>query len=297
MARRKRGRAIDGWLIVDKPEGVTSTQVVAKARWALDAQKAGHAGTLDPLATGLLAVALGEATKTVPYAQDGLKTYRFTARWGEATTTDDREGEVSACSDHRPDRAAIEAALPDFTGAIMQAPPVFSAIKVDGERAYDLARRGDGVDLPERPIHIERLSLIDMPDADHAEFEMVCGKGGYVRSLARDLGVALGTCAHVSTLRRVSSGGFTLVGATAFSALDEMRGAGAEALLPVEAGLSGLPMFEVPALAAERLSMGEAGAAPNAGAPLFWVAHQGAPVAILETKAGAPRIRRVFRLG
>ncbi|MEO1611168.1 MAG: tRNA pseudouridine(55) synthase TruB, partial [Pseudomonadota bacterium] len=179
MARKRKGDKVDGWLIVDKPEGVTSTQVVGRARWAFNAQKAGHAGTLDPLATGLLAVAFGEATKTVPYAQDGLKTYHFTARWGEASATDDREGEIIATSDARPTPAAIEAALPRFTGEIMQTPPVFSAIKVDGARAYDMARKGEDVALQARPIWIEALRLLSIDDADHATFEMICGKGGY----------------------------------------------------------------------------------------------------------------------
>ncbi|MFV0475312.1 MAG: tRNA pseudouridine(55) synthase TruB [Pikeienuella sp.] len=299
MARRKRGNPVDGWLIVDKPEGVTSTQAVGRARWACDAQKAGHAGTLDPLATGLLAVAFGEATKTVPYAQEGLKTYRFTARWGEATTTDDREGEICASASARPDRAAIEAILPRFTGDIMQRPPVFSAIKVEGARAYDLARKGEEVALAARPIHVERLALIDRPDPDHAEFEMVCGKGGYVRSMARDLGEALGTCAHVRALRRIASGGFTLTGAVGFEALEGLRGdpAAAARLLPVAAGLSGLPRVDLDAEAARRLAMGEAAAAPRLDAPVYWAAHDGAPVAVLGGEGGAVRIRRVFSFG
>lgn len=292
MARRKRGRRIDGWLIVDKPEGVGSTTVVGRARRAFDAEKAGHAGTLDPLATGLLAIAFGEATKTVPYAQDGLKTYRFTARWGEASSTDDREGEIVERSPVRPTRREIEAALPRFTGDILQRPPAFSAIKVEGARAYDLARRGEAVELAERPIHVERLSLIGAPDADSAEFEMVCGKGGYVRAVARDLGAALGTCAHVVALRRVASGGFTLDGAMTFAELEPLLGS--ERLLPVAAGLAGVPSVEVSTLAAERLRAGEAAASPAPPASVFWAAHRGEPVAILETETGAPRIRRVF---
>ena len=183
MGRRKKGRPVHGWLIVDKPEGVTSTQVVGRARWAFDAQKAGHSGTLDPFATGLLAVAFGEATKTVPYAQEGEKTYHFTVRWGQATTSDDREGEVCATSDLRPFAAEIEAALPSFRGEIMQTPPLFSAVKVDGERAYDIARRGDTAELKARPLTVHKLELLKIIDADHAVIEMVCGKGGYVRSI------------------------------------------------------------------------------------------------------------------
>lgn len=294
MARR-RGRPVDGWLIVDKPEGIGSTGVVGRARRAFDAEKAGHAGTLDPLATGLLAIAFGEATKTVPYAQEGEKTYRFTARWGEATTTDDREGPVSATSPRRPSREEIEAALPAFTGRIMQRPPAFSAIKVEGARAYDLARGGEAPDLAARPIDVARLSLLAMPDEDHAEFEMVCGKGGYVRAMARDLGERLGTCAHVTALRRVASGAFTLEGATAFAELEP--GLSEARLLPVSAGLAGLPRVEVSALAASRIRMGEAAAAPPGPAPLFWAAHEGAPVAVIEAAGGAARIRRVFRPG
>lgn len=297
MARKKRGNPVDGWLIVDKPEGVTSTQVVGRARWAFDAQKAGHAGTLDPLASGLLAVAFGEATKTVPFAQEGLKTYRFIARWGEATTTDDREGEICARSGHRPNRAEILAILSRFTGEIMQTPPVYSAIKVDGARAYDLARKGEDVELAARPIFIERLSLLAMPDADHAEFEMVCGKGGYVRSMARDLGAALGTVAHVMALRRLSSGGFTLEGAVSFDELEGFRGdEGAEArLLPVAAGLAGAPCVEIDPDAAARLSLGDIRAAPVLDHPVYWAAAGGVPVAILGVGRGGVEIKRVFR--
>lgn len=306
MGRRKKGRDVDGWLIVDKPEGLTSTQVVSRARWAFDAKKAGHAGTLDPLATGLLAVAFGEATKTVPYAQEGLKTYRFTARWGVATTTDDREGEIVARSDRRPDRAEIEAILPRFTGDIMQTPPVYSAIKVEGERAYELARRGEAPELASRPIRIESLRLLACDDADHATFEMFCGKGGYVRSMARDLGEALGTVAHVASLRRLASGGFTLEGALAYDTLealktDETRDA---RLLPTAAGLAGVPVADVSEREAARLRHGDAAAAPRSlpdlSAGVFWARSGGAPVAILEIENGqdgAPggvSIRRVF---
>lgn len=297
MARRKKGQPVDGWLIVDKPEGVTSTQVVGRARWALNAQKAGHAGTLDPLASGLLAVAFGEATKTVPFAQEGKKTYRFTVRWGEATVTDDREGEICARSDRRPGQEEILAVLPRFVGEMMQTPPIYSAIKVDGARAYDLARKGEEVALAARPILIERLALLAMPDADHAAFEMVCGKGGYVRSVARDLGAALGTVAHVTALRRLSSGGFTLEGAVSFDELEGFRGdEGARArLLPVAAGLAGAPRVEIGAEEAARLSMGDMSAAPLRGDPVYWAASGGVPVAILGAEGGRVEIRRVFR--
>ena len=191
MAKKQR-TPVHGWLILDKPYGMTSTQAVGKVRWLFNAEKAGHGGTLDPLASGLLPIALGEATKTVSHAMDGRKIYRFTARWGEERTTDDLEGEVSATSDKRPSREEIESILPRFTGEIMQAPPAFSAIKVDGERAYDLARAGEAVELAARPVLIEELRLVDVPDPDHATFEVTCGKGTYIRSLARDMGRALG---------------------------------------------------------------------------------------------------------
>lgn len=309
MGRRKKGRDVSGWLIVDKPEGVTSTQVVGRARWALDAAKAGHAGTLDPLATGLVAVAFGEATKTVPVAQEGVKTYDFTVEWGRATTTDDREGEICATSPRRPTRAEIEAALPLFTGDIMQIPPAFSAIKVAGRRAYDLARGGEAPDLEPRPIRVESLTLTAAPDADAARFRMVCGKGGYVRSIGRDLGEALGTVAHVAALRRIASGGFSLAGAIPFAALEALRGdAEADAMLaPVEAGLAGLPVLEIGEAAAARLAHGDASAiAPGAagGAARFWLSCGGRAVAICsrgggdgDGGGGAARIDRVFRRG
>ena len=203
MARRKKGRALSGWLIVDKPLGITSSAVVNKAKWAFDAQKAGHAGTLDPEATGVLAIAFGEATKTVPYVTDSMKAYRFTVRLGQATNTDDGEGEVIRESDLRPSADEIRASLPEFSGDIMQVPPQYSAVKVDGERAYKRARDGEEMELAARPLFVESLELVEMPDADHAVFEMICGKGGYVRSIARDLGQALGCFGHVVQLRRV----------------------------------------------------------------------------------------------
>ncbi|GGY46796.1 tRNA pseudouridine(55) synthase TruB [Parvularcula lutaonensis] len=208
MARRKKGRKVHGWLILDKPYDYGSTEAVSRMKWFGEAQKAGHAGTLDPLATGILPIAFGEATKTVPFVQDGIKTYRFTARWGVRTATDDREGEVVEESAVRPDREAIEAVLPDFIGTIEQVPPQFSAILVNGERAYDLARDGEEVKLKPREVEIDSFDLIDMPDADHAVFEAVVGKGTYVRALVRDIAEKLGTVAHVSELRRTRVGPF-----------------------------------------------------------------------------------------
>src|SRR5262252_310902 len=208
MGRRKKGNPVHGWVILDKPQGMTSTQAVGAVRRIFDAQKAGHAGTLDPMATGILAVALGEATKTVPYAMDAEKAYRFTACWGEARDSDDAEGKVTAVSDRRPTRTEIEAALPRFVGELSQVPPAYSAIKVQGERAYDLAREGEAVDLAPRLVEVYEARLLALSDPDHAEFEILCGKGTYVRSWVRDIAQALGTVGYVSQLRRTRIGAF-----------------------------------------------------------------------------------------
>src|SRR4051812_45292061 len=201
MSRKRKGAAVHGWVVVDKPQGITSTQAVAIVRRVFDAQKAGHAGTLDPMATGVLAVALGEATKTVPFAMEAEKNYRFTARWGEARDSDDAEGRITANSHIRPTREQIEAVLPRFLGRITQVPPAYSAIKVQGERAYDLAREGETIQLEPRTVTIHEARVIGIPDPDHAGFEMRCGKGAYVRAWVRDLALALGTVGHVSQLR------------------------------------------------------------------------------------------------
>ena len=301
MSRRKSGRDVHGWLILDKPLGVSSAQAVAKARWAARANKAGHAGTLDPLATGVLAIAFGEATKTIPHIADALKAYRFTVRWGEATETDDAEGAVTARADLRPSDAEIRAALPAFTGDILQTPPRYSAVKVDGERAYAVARAGGEVALAARPLHVAKLELAARPDADHAEFEMVCGKGGYVRAIARDLGEALGCFGHVSALRRIWSGPFRVENAIAFDKLDEIRHSGAiEAhLLPVATGLDDIPALAVSAAAAAMLRQGRP--APVAGGDLSWgdaawAACKGLPVAIGVYRGGLLHPDRVFTL-
>lgn len=259
MARRRKGRAINGWLVIDKPLGVTSTDVVNRVRRKLDARKVGHGGTLDPLATGLLPLAFGEATKTVAYVMEGDKTYRFTLRWGVATTTDDAEGEVVATSDIRPDRAAIEAVLPQFQGLVSQVPPAFSAIKVDGQRAYDLARDGEQVELSARPVRIDRLVLADQPDADHAVFECDCGKGTYMRSLARDLGEALGTRAHIATLRRLAVGPFEEADAISLDSVETLEhvARAEELLLPVEAALDDIPALTLTEAEALRLKSGQ----------------------------------------
>ena len=260
MARRKKGRPVSGWLVVDKPEGMTSTQVVGKVRWLYQAEKAGHGGTLDPIATGVLPIALGEATKTVSYAMDGTKCYRFRARWGEERSTDDRAGEVVDTREARPTAAAIEAVLPRFTGEIQQIPPQFSAIKLDGERAYDLARAGEVLDLAPRLVRVDRLTLIGCPDADHGDFEVVCGKGTYMRSLARDIGRALGCLGHVSALRRLAVGRFTLEKAIS---LDELAALGQGAaldshLLPIETALDDIPALALTVEEAHRLRQGQA---------------------------------------
>ncbi|MBN9315921.1 MAG: tRNA pseudouridine(55) synthase TruB [Devosia sp.] len=261
-------RDVSGWLVLDKPYDMTSTQAVGKVRWLFGAKKAGHAGTLDPLATGILPIALGEATKTVPAVQDGQKVYRFTIKWGEQTTTDDAEGEICARSEVRPDAAAITAALPAFTGEILQTPPAFSAIKIDGERAYDLARAGETVVLEPRPVFIEALRLVAHDGATSA-LEMTCEKGTYVRALARDLAHHLGSCAHVVKLHRAMVGPFGEAQAVTLAELE--AAADRDSLLqPVTAGLLLLP--EV------RLTPDQASAVRN-GNPVLLTGPRG-PVAL-----------------
>jgi tRNA pseudouridine55 synthase len=297
---RKTGRDISGWLIVDKPAGVTSTAVVGKVRWALDAKKAGHAGTLDPAATGVLAVALGEATKTVPYVTDALKCYRFAVRLGAATTTDDAEGEVTLTSDKRPADAEIEAALGAFRGEIMQVPPQFSAVKVEGERAYDLARGGERFDLAARPLWVESLTLLERRDTDTVLLEMVCGKGGYVRSVARDLGQALGCLGHVQWLRREWSGPFEARDGVSLEEIDRLARTEAldARLLPLEVGLDGLTEVRATAEGAVRLKNGNPGQVIT-GAEFgeeVWVSHQGRPIAVGQYRGGEVHPSRVFNL-
>ena len=242
MARRKKGNPINGWIVLDKRQGMTSTQAVGAVRRLFSAQKAGHAGTLDPLATGILPIALGEATKTVSFAVEGAKAYRFTVRWGAQTNTDDSEGEVTRTSERRPTVEDIDDLLPRFTGLIQQTPPQFSAIKVDGNRAYDLAREGETVELASREIEIDALRLVDMPDADTSVFEAECGKGTYVRALARDFGIELGCFGHVIELRRTLVGAFDESVSVTLAELDAMAaGAGRRrgARGPVAAGGDG----------------------------------------------------------
>ena len=298
---RKKGRDISGWLIVDKPAGVTSTSVVNKVRWALDAKKAGHAGTLDPAATGVLAVALGEATKTVPYITDALKCYRFQVRLGAATNTDDAEGEVIETSDQRPTDDAIRAALGPFIGDIEQVPPQFSAVKVDGERAYALARAGEEMELAARPLYVESLEMIARVDADTVELELVCGKGGYVRSIARDLGRALGCLGHVLWLRREWSGPFEASDGISLDEIDALaKTPDLDArLLPLELGLDDLPELRATAEGAQRLKNGNPGMVIGADVEWgdeAWASFEGKPVAVGVYRSGELHPSRVFNL-
>src|ERR1700712_5520765 len=275
-------RAVSGWIILDKPYGMSSTQAVGKVRWLYGAEKAGHAGTLDPLATGLLPIALGEATKTVPFVQGGGKRYRFDVAWGAATSTDDLEGEVVATSDVRPGEAAIRALLPRFTGTILQRPPVFSAIKVNGERAYDLARAGEVVELAERPVTIDALELV-AHTPERSSFVMACEKGTYVRSLARDLAEALGTRGHVTLLRRTEVAGLAEAQSITLEALE--AAADRDALLkPSAIALTHLPELQMSPDDAALLRHGGVvllrGAAAPVTLPEAWASLNGAAIAI-----------------
>ncbi|MEM8825107.1 MAG: tRNA pseudouridine(55) synthase TruB [Pseudomonadota bacterium] len=298
MARKRKGDPIHGWLIVDKPAGIGSTAVVGKVRWALNAAKAGHAGTLDPDATGVLAVALGEATKTVPYIVDANKCYTFRVTWGSETTTDDAAGDVLRTADSRPDAAAIEAALPAFRGAIKQVPPAVSAVKVDGERAYDLARHGVEMDLDARDLRVERLDLM-ASDETGADFTLVCGKGGYVRSIARDLGRALGCLGHVARLRRVWSGPFDMADAMPFDDLDRLAGTQdlRDRVKPMELALEGLPQLAITETAAIRLRHGNPGEVLTGAeyGETCWASLHGRAIAVGTYRAGLLHPSRVFQ--
>jgi len=300
VGRSRKGRDISGWLIVDKPEGITSNAVVNKVRWAFGAKKAGHAGTLDPTATGVLAIALGEATKTVPYVTDSLKAYRFTVRLGIATNTDDAEGAVVATSDARPGDEEIALALSRFEGDIEQVPPQFSAVKIDGERAYARARAGEEVALAARPLYVEKLELIARPDPDHAELEMVCGKGGYVRSIARDLGEALGCLGHVVALRRIWSGPFDAEDGMSMDLIEELaKTPDLDAYLrPLEEGLADLPELRTTPEGAAKLRNGNPGLVLTSEAEYgeeAWASLDGEAVAVGIYKAGELHPSRVFK--
>lgn len=301
--RQKKGRPVSGWFNLDKPLGMTSTQAVSVVKRLFGAQKAGHAGTLDPLATGCLPIALGEATKTVPFVMDGRKVYGFTVRWGEETRTDDAEGQPVAVSDVRPTREAIEAVLPEFIGEIMQVPPAFSAIKVEGERAYDLARDGEDVVLEARPIQVHRLDLVDMPDENTAVFSAECGKGTYVRAIARDMARALGTRGHVVGLRRLLVGPFeeaAMVKLDSLRALNEEGGPEAcDAVLgPVETALGDLLEVRLSEMDAVRLRNGQSvllrGRDAPANGETVYATVAGTLIAIGDVERGEFHPSRVF---
>jgi len=307
MARRKKGQAISGWISLDKPYDLGSTSAVNRVRRLFDAQKAGHAGTLDPLATGILPIALGEATKTVPFVMDGRKRYRFTVCWGEERDTDDIEGQVTATSDQRPTREAILALMPRFTGVIEQVPPRYSAIKVQGERAYDLARDGEVVELAPRPVEIHHLTLVDQPDNDRAVFEAECGKGTYVRALARDMGRILGTFGHICALRRTLVGPFSendMIPLDQLEALCDRAASGegslADALMPVETALDDIPALAVTRADAARLHRGQAVLLRGRDAPTssgtVYVTVAGRLLALAEVGNGEIIPKRVFNL-
>ncbi|MCT4655538.1 MAG: tRNA pseudouridine(55) synthase TruB [Cohaesibacter sp.] len=303
--RAKRRTDVHGWVALDKPLEMTSTQAVGAIKRIFNVKKAGHAGTLDPLATGCLPIAIGEATKTVSYVMDGRKLYEFVVRWGEETDTDDAEGELIDSSAHRPSREEIEDSLADFTGTIMQVPPAFSAIKVNGERAYDLARDGEEVKLAARPITVHELNLISCPDEDTAIFVAECSKGTYVRSLARDIGRHLGTRGHVVGLRRLLSGPFSEDMMISLESLEDLSHSApgepglATALLPVETALDDIPALAINRNAVARLRRGQSVLLRGQDAPVgdFAVAmNAGKPVAICEIVAGELCPRRVFNL-
>ncbi len=297
-APRSNRVEVNGWVVLDKPVGMTSTHAVSRLKRLFNAKKAGHAGTLDPLASGILPVAFGEATKTVPFVQDGEKAYRFTVTWGVETESDDADGAATMTSDLRPTREAVLNALPGFVGEIMQRPPSFSAIKVNGERAYDIARDGEQVDLAPRPVTIHSLVLIgDTPDS--ATLEAQCGKGTYVRAIARDLGRLLGCYGHVTALRRTRVGPFRETEATSLAEL-EAEGADVAALmLDVEAGLADVPCVVVDRDAAARLRRGQSILLRGRDAPVGGMAYAacgGVPVAFGEVTEGALEPSRVFNL-
>ena len=297
--RRIQRNEVNGWINLDKPVGVTSTQAVARLKHLFNAKKAGHAGTLDPLASGVLPVAFGEATKTVSVVQDGMKTYHFAVKWGVETDTDDGEGKPVQTSDARPEPSAIVAVLPQFTGVIMQIPPQFSAIKIAGERAYDLARDGQQFEIAAREITVNRLELVSHTP-DESMFEAECGKGGYVRSLARDIGRALGCFGHVSLLRRTRVGPFLVSEGVSFEQLEAAGEALSTALLGVEAGLSDMQRVMVDRNGAATIRRGQrlivrGSAAPEEGAA--YAVCFGTPVAVGQVENGEFVSTRVFNLG
>ncbi|HZS64602.1 MAG TPA: tRNA pseudouridine(55) synthase TruB [Xanthobacteraceae bacterium] len=305
--RKREKRDVHGWVVLDKPVGMTSTHAVSVIKRLFSARRAGHAGTLDPLASGCLPIALGEATKTVPFVVDGRKAYQFTVRWGEERDTDDAEGRVVATGAERPPAEAIAALLPRFTGRVAQVPPRYSAIKIDGERAYDLAREGEAVELAEREVEIHRLSLISIPDPDHAVLAAECGKGTYVRAIARDMGRALGCRGHVAELRRTVVGPFgdaQMISLERLEALCHRAAVGegnlADLLLPVETALDDIPALAVSRADAARLQRGQAVLLRGRDAPIFrgtvHVTASGQLIALAEVDRGEIVPKRVFNL-
>lgn len=302
MSKKSKKQNINGWLIIDKAAGPSSAQVVNKLRWLLNAKKAGHAGTLDPQATGLLAIAFGEATKVIPHVTDDLKTYTFMVNLGAATNTDDAEGDVIKTSDLRPDTDAIQDALPHFTGAIQQVPPEFSAVKIDGERAYKAARRGDEITLKPRDLWVEKLEIISRPAPDCVELLMQCGKGGYVRAIARDLGHHLGCLGHVKWLRRIDSGPFDLTNATTLDAIDALETPALRQaeLLPLETALTDIPYIEINDADADRIDHGmsiNVTTAPNDPDTVVYVSHNGLARALGTITHGVFQPKRVLLQG
>lgn len=300
MPRGRKGEKHSGWVVLDKPLGITSTQALGKVRAMLRAQKAGHGGTLDPLASGVLPLAFGEATKLIPYVMDGAKEYHFTVRWGVATATEDAEGAVTATCAVRPTAEAIRTALPAFIGTISQQPPAYSALKIDGERAYDLARAGETVALAPRQVQITDLQYVSSPDADHAVFIVACGKGTYVRALARDIALALGTVGHVSALRRSRVGPFNLSQAISLAKLADLahKGEALTALQPLTLALDDIPARAVDKQEAQRLRQGQTIlAAPNeASFSTMLATEAGQPVAMIAFEDGVWRPVRGFNL-
>lgn len=316
--RKKKGRPVSGWVILDKPKGMGSTEAVSKIKWLFNAEKAGHAGTLDPLASGMLPIALGEATKTVPYVMDGTKVYQFNVAWGEERNTDDLEGEVTKTSDKRPTKEEILTVLPEYVGVIMQTPPQFSAIKINGNRAYDLAREGEKIEIPAREVEIDSLELIDITPEGHAVFEIECGKGTYVRSLARDIGRKLGCYGYIAELRRIEVSPFTEddfvelselervapekgepdqdgnFPVRDFSALDDL-------LIETGAALEFLPQYPLSDDQAHRVKMGNPVILRGRDAPVdedeVCVTQKGKLLAIGMIEKGQFKPKRVFTIG
>jgi tRNA pseudouridine55 synthase len=303
---KKRGKPVHGWVVFDKPLNMSSTQAVGKVRWLFDAEKAGHGGTLDPLATGLLPIALGEATKTVQWAMDGRKTYRFRIQWGAETETDDLEGAITAQSEKRPSQNSIESILKQFHGEITQVPPIYSALKIDGERAYDLARAGEKPEMTPRLVLIKELRLLDASNPDHADFETVCGKGTYIRALARDIGRALGCLGHLTLLRRTQVGSFTEKDMISLEMLEELRHRAAgesaleNALHAISTVLDGIPALAVMDQDAAKLRQGQSVLLRGANAPInceaVLVNHDGRPLGICEISQGSLKTKRLFNL-